>query len=240
MQVLLIEDNDMITEPLIDGLGRYGFSVERVTTGADALRATPGEMVLLDLGLPDMDGIDVCRQLRQSSEVPIIMLTARGEEADRIVGLEIGADDYLTKPFSLRELVARMRAVARRTRSTPGRPAPAPTPAPQVLSLSATHSVSELRLDRRARQVQVNTQLITLTPKEFDLLALLSQDPGAVYSRSQILRSVWGTDFFGSTKTLDFHVATLRRKLGDPTMIETVRGVGYRLSVYASVPVPSP
>ncbi|MEU0517588.1 response regulator transcription factor [Streptosporangium sp. NPDC006007] len=236
MQVLLIEDNDMITEPLIDGLTRYGFTVERVTTGADALRATPGEMVLLDLGLPDMDGIDVCRQLRQSSEVPIIMLTARGEEVDRIVGLEMGADDYLTKPFSLRELVARMRAVARRTRSALVHS----TPAPQGLSLGAAKSVNELVLDRRARQVQVNSQLVTLTPKEFDLLALLCQDPGAVYSRSQILRSVWGSDFFGSTKTLDFHVATLRRKLGDPTMIETVRGVGYRLSVYASVPFSSP
>ncbi|MFJ5224415.1 response regulator transcription factor [Streptomyces sp. NPDC088400] len=227
MQVLLVEDDVSIAEPLRDGLARYGFTAHWVRTGAAALDAPPGEMVLLDLGLPDMDGIDVCRRLRQVSDVPIIMLTARGTEADRVVGLELGADDYLAKPFSLRELVARIRAVTRRTVAVsvtdPDRAAlgAAPEDAVQVLG--------DLRIDRRTRQVQLGGKPITLAPKEFDLLALLAEDPGAVCSRQQILGSVWDPNFFGPTKTLDVHIAALRRKLGDPGRIETLRRVGFRL-----------
>jgi DNA-binding response OmpR family regulator len=220
LRVLLVEDDVSIAEPLADGLVRYGFTVERVGTGAAALDASHGEMVLLDLGLPDMDGIDVCRRLREVSDVPIIMLTARGTETDRVVGLELGADDYLAKPFSLRELVARMRAVSRRTtgRGFAG-----------AGSEESAQVVGDLRIDRRTRQVQVAGEPVTLTPKEFDLLALLAEDPGAVCPRQRILSSVWGPDFFGLTKTLDVHIAGLRRKLGGPRRIETLRGVGFRL-----------
>ncbi|MGO4759217.1 response regulator transcription factor, partial [Streptomyces sp. 2MCAF27] len=181
--------------------------------------------VLLDLGLPDMDGIDVCRGIRQVSDVPIIMLTARGEEADRVLGLELGADDYLAKPFSIRELIARIRAVTRRT----GRAEPplADRPAPSAVPLPAPPLV----VDRRTRQVWVGEALISLTPKEFELLALLTEDPGAVYSRQQILDQVWDPHFHGPTKTLDVHIAALRRKLGDPAWIQTLRGVGFRLAV---------
>ncbi|MER7546380.1 response regulator transcription factor [Actinomadura sp.] len=221
MRVLLVEDDASIAEPLADGLVRYGFTVERVGTGAAALDAAHGEMVLLDLGLPDMDGIDVCRRLREVSDVPIIMLTARGTETDRVVGLELGADDYLAKPFSLRELVARMRAVGRRTRGRERAGAAAAEESPQT--------VGDLRIDRRTRQVRVAGKAVTLTPKEFDLLVLLAEDPGAVCPRQRILSSVWGPDFFGLSKTLDVHIAGLRRKLGDPGRIETLRGVGFRL-----------
>ncbi|MEV8021491.1 response regulator transcription factor [Streptomyces sp. NPDC086554] len=232
MRVLLVEDDETIAEPLADGLGRYGFTVTRCATGAEALSTPPGDFVLLDLGLPDMDGIDVCRGLRQVSPVPIIMLTARGGEADRIVGLELGADDYLGKPFSLRELVARMRAVTRRTAApaqastaVPVRAqAPAPVPAPPGPLVAGP-----LTVDRRTRHVHMAGEVVALTPKEFDLLALLMQDPGAVFPRRLLLEAVWEADFFGSTKTLDVHVAALRRKLGDSAWIETVRGVGFRL-----------
>ncbi|SDH02625.1 DNA-binding response regulator, OmpR family, contains REC and winged-helix (wHTH) domain [Sinosporangium album] len=235
MRVLLVEDNESITEPLVDGLSQYGFTVHQSRTGADALRAPLGDIVLLDLGLPDMDGIDVCRQLRRNSEIPIIILSARGEETDRVVGLEIGADDYVAKPFSLRELVARMRAVTRRTRTTA-----APAPAEEVPAPSGARILGELVIDRRTRQVQVRGHFVALTPKEFDLLALLSEDPGAVCPREHILRNVWDPNFFGSTKTLDFHIATLRRKLGNPTWIRTVRGVGFSLVVPASSPPGQP
>ncbi|MEV7427914.1 response regulator transcription factor [Streptomyces sp. NPDC091212] len=249
MQVLLVEDDASIAEPLVDGLARYGFAMRWVRTGADALDAPCGEMVLLDLGLPDMDGIDVCRQLRQRSAVPIIMLTARGAETDRVVGLEIGADDYLAKPFSMRELVARIRAVTRRTSMAPPEPlAPAGgavvatgsvvgagtvVGAGSVVATGSVQRVGNLSIDRRTRQVTVAGQPVMLAPKEFDLLALLAEDPGAVCSRQRILGAVWDPHFFGPTKTLDVHIAALRRKLGDPRRIETLRGVGFRLSVGA-------
>ncbi|MEU7904568.1 response regulator transcription factor [Actinoplanes sp. NPDC049118] len=220
MDVLLVEDDDTIAEPLIAGLARYGFTVERVRTGRAALTAAPADMVLLDLGLPDMDGIDVCRQLRGGSAIPIIMITARGEEIERVVGLELGADDYLSKPFGLRELVARIRAVARRTAPASG--APGQPGAEQVLG--------NVRIDRRTRQVHVHKVLVALSPKEFDLLAVLAEDPGAVYSRQHLLDTVWDPHYFGPTKTLDVHVAALRRKLGAPALIETLRGVGFRLT----------
>jgi two-component system response regulator RegX3 len=216
MRVLLVEDDDTIAEPLTAGLERHGFQVSRARTGAEALAAPPHEVVLLDLGLPDMDGIDVCRRLRAASAVPIIVVTARSEEVDRVLGLELGADDYVVKPFGFRELVARIRAVTRRAR-----PAAGPAEVPQRLGT--------LELDRRQRRVRLNGAEVTLTAKEFDLLTLLAEDPGAVYTRDQILEQVWDPHWFGPTKTLDVHVASLRKKLGDPGWIETVRGVGFRL-----------
>ena len=214
--MLLVEDDDAIAEPLAAGLGRHGFAVSRARTGAEALTAPPHDLVLLDLGLPDMDGIDVCRRLRAASTVPIIVVTARSEEVDRVLGLELGADDYVVKPFGFRELVARIRAVTRRTR-----PTTSPTEGPQ--------RVGRLELDRRQRQVRLDGAAVPLTAKEFDLLALLAEDPGAVLERQQILEQVWDPHWFGPTKTLDVHVASLRKKLGDPGWIETVRGVGFRL-----------
>ncbi|MFJ4537911.1 response regulator transcription factor [Streptomyces tibetensis] len=262
LRVLLIEDDETIAEPLTEGLGHFGLTVDHVATGTDGLRGPYNDVVLLDLGLPDMDGIDVCRGIRQVSDVPIVILSARGEEADRVLGLELGADDYLAKPFSVRELVARVRAVTRRTqrthqafpeapgtRSTPEpppyepAPAPAPEPAP-ALSYEPPATTSydpapdpaqdpgPLVVDRRTRQVWVGDAPVLLTPKEFDLLALLSEDPGAVYSRQQILDRVWDPHYDGPTKTLDVHVAALRRKLGHPAWIRTLRGVGFRLSVH--------
>jgi DNA-binding response OmpR family regulator len=216
MRVLLVEDDDAIAEPLTSGLGRHGFQVSAVRTGAEALAAPSHDVVLLDLGLPDMDGIDVCRRLRAASAVPIIVITARSEEVDRVLGLELGADDYVVKPFGFRELVARIRAVTRRAQ-------------PQAGAAEAPQRLGPLELDRRQRLVRLNGAEVVLTAKEFDLLALLAEDPGAVYTRDQILEQVWDPHWFGPTKTLDVHVASLRKKLGDPGWIETVRGVGFRL-----------
>jgi two-component system, OmpR family, response regulator RegX3 len=218
MRVLLVEDDDSIADPLTSGLGRHGFQVSRARTGAEALAAAPHDVVLLDLGLPDMDGMDVCRRLRATSAVPIIVVTARSEEVDRVVGLELGADDYVVKPFGFRELVARIRAVTRRAR-----PAAGPAEGPQQLG--------PLELDRRQRLVRLDGVEVALTAKEFDLLALLAEDPGAVFARDRILEEVWDPHWFGPTKTLDVHVASLRKKLSDPGWIETVRGVGFRLVV---------
>ena len=215
MKILLVEDEDAIAEPLADGLRREGFDVERVATGGAALEAGAADVVLLDLRLPDMDGLDVCRRLRERSDVPIIVVTARGEEADRVVGLELGADDYVVKPFGLRELIARIRAVRRRgaLRGAAAEPL----------------RVGRLAVDERARRVTLDHQTLELTPKEFELLAALARDPGAAVSRRRLLEEVWETSWYGSSKTIDVHVASLRRKLGDPTWIETVRGVGFRL-----------
>jgi DNA-binding response OmpR family regulator len=219
MRVLLVEDDESIAEPLIDGLARYGIIADHVATGAAALAAAPHDMVLLDLGLPDIDGIEVCRQLRRTGDVPMIMLTARGDEADRVLGLELGADDYLAKPFSVRELVARMRAVGRRVRT-----APADNP---------IRTYGPLAIDTRSRQIRLHGVPVQLAPKEYDLLVLLAADPGAVVDRRHILETVWEPNFFGPGKTLDFHVASLRRKLGDAGWIENRRGVGFRLVVPA-------
>jgi DNA-binding response OmpR family regulator len=217
VRVLLVEDDESIAEPLVDGLARYGIRADHVTTGAAALAAPPADMVLLDLGLPDIDGIEVCRQLRRTGDVPLIMLTARGDEADRVLGLELGADDYLPKPFSVRELVARMRAVGRRTR-----PAAGP-------GSSQVRQLGPLTIDHRTREARLDGAPVALAPKEYDLLMLLAADPGAVVDRRRILETVWEPNFFGRGKTLDFHVASLRRKLGDPRWIENRRGVGFRL-----------
>jgi two-component system response regulator RegX3 len=214
VRVLIVEDEDSIAEPLAEGLRREGFDVVRAATGADALEAGDVDVVLLDLRLPDMDGLDVCRRIRERSAVPIIVVTARGEEADRVVGLELGADDYVVKPFGIRELIARIRAVTRRTKG--------------VLDDSLLRA-GELEVDLRARRVRVEGKDLELTPKEFDLLAALARDPGAAISRRRLLEEVWETSWYGSTKTIDVHVAALRRKLGDPAWIQTVRGVGFRL-----------
>ncbi len=214
MRVLIVEDERSIAEPLAEGLRREGFEVEWTATGAAALEADEPDVVLLDLRLPDMDGLDVCRSIRARSDVPIIIVTARGEEPDRVVGLELGADDYVVKPFGLRELIARIRAVTRR-----GRTAPADGPV----------QVGELEVDPRARRVRLSGHELDLTPKEFDVLAMLARDPGAVVSRRRLLDEVWETSWYGSTRTIDVHVAALRRKLGDAGWIETVRGVGFRL-----------
>jgi two-component system, OmpR family, response regulator RegX3 len=218
MRVLVVEDDHAIAEPMVEGLRREGFAVSWVGTGAEALAAASPDLVLLDLGLPDMDGYGVCRQLRSASSVPIIIVTARGSEVDKVVGLELGADDYLVKPFGLRELVARIRAVLRRTEIQPASP---PVDGPQELGV--------LVIDRRTRRVTVGGEERGLTPKEFDLLSLLAEDPGAVVTRQQILEEVWDPHWYGPTKTVDVHVASLRRKLGHPEWIETVRGVGLRL-----------
>jgi len=245
MRVLIVEDDDAIATPLAKGLEREGLSVDRVETGADALErsaAASFDVVLLDLGLPDRDGFDVCRELRARSDVPIIVVTARSEEVDRVVGLELGADDYIVKPFGLRELVARIRAVVRRRT-----PAAADDTAPlngngngngHGPDHGSVHAVSvvevgALTVDRRTRRVTVDDDLVALTPKEFDLLAFLADDAGAVRPRQELLENVWDPHWYGPTKTLDVHVASLRKKLGDPGWIETVRGVGFRLRARA-------
>jgi two-component system, OmpR family, response regulator RegX3 len=215
VQVLLVEDDDAIAEPLARGLEREGFTVARVATGGDALEVEPPDLILLDLGLPDIDGYDVCRRIRARSDVPIIVITARGDEVDRVVGLELGADDYIVKPFGFRELVARIRAVTRRTGPTPGS------------AVILRHG--QLEVDTRSRKVLLDGESVDLTRKEFDLLALLASDPGATRTRDEILETVWDAHWYGPTKTLDVHVASLRKKLGDPTLVETVRGVGFRL-----------
>jgi two-component system, OmpR family, response regulator RegX3 len=217
MHLLVVEDEDAIAEPLVEGLRSEGFEVTRVANGRDALEAPPVDLVLLDVRLPDIDGFQVCRELRARSDVPIIMLTAKGEEIDRVVGLELGADDYVVKPFGLRELVARIRAVTRRG-------------APRVGAREAI-VVGGLVIDVPARRASLDERELSLTVKEFDLLALLAAEPGVVVERPRILREVWNTSWYGSSKTVDVHVASLRKKLGDPSLVETVRGVGLRLRV---------
>jgi DNA-binding response OmpR family regulator len=214
MHLLVVEDDDAIGVPLERGLERAGLSVTRVRNGSEALAVTDVDLVLLDLGLPDLDGYEVCRQLRSRSAVPIIVVTARGDESDRVLGLELGADDYVVKPFGLRELIARVRAVARRSVSA---------------DLEPPRRIGNLVIDRRARRVFVGDNEVVLTPKEFDLLACLAEDPGAVIPRQRIMDDVWDPHWYGPTKTLDVHVASVRKKLGDPGYIRTVRGVGFCL-----------
>ena len=221
MHLLVVEDDEAIAVPLVRGLERSGYEVTHVATGRAALDAVGVgggvgggvDLVLLDLGLPDLDGYEVCRRLRAASGVPVIVVTARGDEGDRVLGLELGADDYVVKPFGIRELVARVRAVSRRTVPEPAGP----------------QRVGALEIDRRTRRVAVGGHEVALAPKEFELLALLADDPGAVVGRAEIMDEVWDPHWYGPTKTLDVHVASLRRKLGDPRWIETVRGVGFRL-----------
>jgi len=216
VRLLLVEDDPTISDPLLEGLRREGFEVELAATGAAALAAGPVDLVLLDLGLPDLEGRVVCQELRASSNVPIIVVTARSDEIDRVVLLELGADDYVVKPFGFRELVARIRAVLRRV----GQPEAATGDTEAV-------TVGALVIDRRRHVVSFDDEPIAVTPKEYDLLLCLALDAGAVKTREQLMREVWDEHWWGSTKTLDVHIASLRRKL-TPDVIETVRSVGYR------------
>jgi DNA-binding response OmpR family regulator len=214
--VLLVEDEHSIGSMTRGYLERSGWRVVWVRSGEEALAELGRHqvrIVILDIRLPGIDGFDVARLVRTRSDVPILMLTARDEEPDRVAGLELGADDYLTKPFSPRELVARMKAVLRRT---DGRSAE------EVLTLA------DVELNRNAREVAVDGQPVELTTKEFDLLATLLENPGIVVSRDQLLDRVWGMTYPGGTRTVDVHVAQLRRKLGRPELIRTVRGAGYK------------
>jgi two-component system response regulator RegX3 len=223
--ILLVEDEESITAPLSEALSREGFEPVIAGTAAEALElaaARSPDLVLLDLGLPDGSGLDVCRELRSRSSVPIIMVTARGEETDRVVGLEVGADDYVVKPFSAREVIARIRAVLRRTAAPPSAP------------LSEVVELGDVRVDRARRSASFKGEPLELSRKEFDLLQLLVDNAGTVVTRERLIDEVWDTNWFGSTKTLDVHVSALRKKLGDdpttPRYIHTVRGVGFRFA----------
>jgi DNA-binding response OmpR family regulator len=215
---VVIEDDEAISALVGTYLEAAGFEVVRENTGAgglDAVDRRQPRFVVLDLGLPDVDGFELCRRLRGGADVPILILTARDEEADRVIGLELGADDYLTKPFSPRELVARVRAVLRR--AEPGSPE------------SPVLEVGELRVDLRARSATFAGSQLALRTLEFELLAELARNAGRVVKRDWLLDRVWGLSFAGGTRTVDVHVAQLRKKLGRPELIQTVRGIGYRL-----------
>jgi DNA-binding response OmpR family regulator len=210
--VLIVEDDASIAAQLVKGLTRGGYRVDHVLTGHDALVWGQADVVLLDLELPDVDGVQVCRKLRERSGAAIIVVTAHGEEPDRVMALDAGADDYLVKPFGLAELQARIRAVLRRVR-----------PGGDVVKHGP------LVVDIRTRRVTVSGAEIVLTPKEFDILEILAADPGRVVGRQEILESAWDAHWYGPTKVLDVHMASLRRKLGMPGLIETVYGRGFRL-----------
>ncbi len=226
MHVLVVEDDASIARSLVDSLEGSGFTVTHAADGQTAVdvdfgRPESPSVVLLDLGLPDIDGYDVCRAIRAESDVPIIVLTARGEELDRVLGLELGADDYVVKPFGFRELVARIRAVTRRYRTDPE----------SVDVGEAQIVVGPLMIDRRTHRVTLDEVEIALTPKEFELLTFLAEDAGAVRTRTDIIEHVWDANWFGPTKTVDAHVAGIRKKLGRPEWVMAVRGVGFRLEV---------
>ncbi len=236
MRVLLVEDDDRVAAALTDLLRRHGVVVSRAATGQEALAGHDVDLVLLDLGLPDMDGAAVCRALRRSSAVPIIAVTARGEERDRVLLLRTGVDDYVVKPYSSAELLARIEAVVRRTRRGPA--APPPRPAVSAPGRGRLR-VGPLDIDPDSRRVTVHGTELQLSRKEFDILLVLARAGGAVCTRETLLDQVWGATLFGSTRTLDVHIATLRAKLAESAadgadgadLIETVRGVGHRLRV---------
>jgi len=210
--VLIVEDDASIAAQLVKGLTRGGYQVDHVMTGQDALQWGDPDVVLLDLELPDLDGVQVCRKMRERTNAAIIVVTAHGEEPDRVMALDAGADDYLVKPFGLAELQARIRAVLRRVR-----------PGGDVVKHGP------LVVDIRTRRVTVSGSEIVVTPKEFDILEILAADPGRVVTRQEILESAWDAHWYGPTKVLDVHMASLRRKLGVPGLIETVYGRGFRL-----------
>ena len=222
-EILLVEDETAITEPLAEALEREGFGARVAGTAADALRLaseSPPDLVLLDIGLPDGSGLDVCRELRRDSDVPVIMLTARSSEADRVAGLELGADDYVVKPFSAREVTARVRAVLRRA-------APSAGPGERT-------QIGEVILDPAKHEATLAGEPLDLSRKEYELLRALMERAGTVITRQALIEDVWDMNWFGSTKTLDVHMSGLRKKLGDdasdPRYIHTVRGVGFRFS----------
>ena len=223
--ILLVEDERTITEPLAEALEREGFNAAVAGTAAEAMETAASrdpDLVLLDIGLPDGSGLDVCRELRKQSQVPIIMLTARGAEADRVSGLELGADDYIVKPFSAREVMARVRAVLRRATATPSGDDGGPL------------RIGDVTLDTAKHEARLGDEPIELSRKEFELLRVLMESAGSVLTREALIDEVWDMNWFGSTKTLDVHVSGLRKKLGDdprePRYIHTVRGVGFRFS----------
>ncbi|MFF3911452.1 response regulator transcription factor [Streptomyces sp. NPDC001848] len=210
----MVEDDGEDAEPLIKGLQRHGHEVRLVQTGAEALKSYDrADMMLLDFELPDLDGLEVCRRIRSTSTVPVIAITARGTELDRVLGLQSGADDYLVKPYGFRELMARMEAVMRRVK--------AHEVTPSVISNGG------LRINATTRQVCLDGRRIDLTRKEFDLLYLLASQPNTVFPRKRIMQEVWGGDW--SRRTIDTHVSSLRNKLGNKDWILTVRGVGFQL-----------
>lgn len=218
VDVLLVEDDHAIAQSVIDGLADSAIHATHVTNGRDAIELAKNgqfECVLLDLGLPDIDGTEVCRAIRATSPIPIIVLSARSTELDRVLALEIGADDYLVKPFGMRELIARIRAIHRRLDS-----AVAPVEVPLTFG--------DLVIDGRKQQVSVAGEIIHLTPKEFEILSYLAADPGAVCRRSDIIRDIWDTNWVGGSKSLDAHIAAIRKKLGSPDWIQSVHGVGFR------------
>ena len=224
-RILLIEDEESISEPLERALGREGFDVSVAATAAEGrerFRDDRPDLVLLDVMLPDGDGRDVLREIRGMSRTPVVMLTARGEELERVLGLELGADDYVTKPFSSAELAARVRAVLRRAE------------APAADAESAVLEAGDVRMELERHEASLGGKPLELTVKEYELLRMLLEHAGRVVTREQLIREVWDTSWFGSTKTLDVHVSALRRKLGDdpadPRYISTVRGVGFRLA----------
>ena len=213
---LVVEDEDSIASLVRSYLERDGFTIVRARSGEEALKElerNPVRVVVLDIGLPDIDGFDVCSRIREHSRVPVVMLTARDEEPDRVTGLELGADDYVTKPFSPRELLARVKAVLRRTEAWLDEP---------------ELSLADVVVRRDAREATVAGVPVELTTKEFDLLTILLGNPDRVLTRELLLDRVWGLAFPGGTRTVDMHVASLRRKLGRPELIRTVRGAGYK------------
>jgi DNA-binding response OmpR family regulator len=223
LRVLVVEDTAEFRDLIADQLEAEGFRVEAVADGeraVDAARSGHPDVIVLDLGLPGIDGVEVCRRIRTFSEAYIVMLTGRDDEVDKLIGLSVGADDYMTKPFSARELVARVRAMLRRPRA-------APEAAPQ------RRRIADLVIDPDAREVLVGGRRVDLTRTEFDLLDALSANPKLVLTRRQLMERVWGVDWFGEGHVVDVHVSSLRRKIGDdpqePRYIRTVRGVGYRL-----------
>ena len=225
-KILIVEDEASFSEALEFLLGKEGFSVVLADNGADAIRKFDQggiDLVLLDLMLPEISGTEVCRQIRAKSRVPIIMLTAKDSEVDKVVGLEIGADDYVTKPYSSRELVARIRAVLRRNG------------AEGIESEPGVMTVSGIRMDVDRHQVSVNGIPVSLPLKEFELLEFLMRNAGRVLTRMQLIDRVWGSDYVGDTKTLDVHIKRLRAKIendpANPTLIQTVRGLGYKMEL---------
>ncbi len=223
--ILLVEDERAITEPLAEALERDGLDAAVAGTATEAMEKAASadpDLVLLDIGLPDGSGLDVCRELRKRSQVPIIMLTARGSEADRVAGLELGADDYIVKPFSAREVIARVRAVLRRSAAAPSGGDGEPI------------TIGDLRLDTAKHEARLAGEPVELSRKEFELLRVLMESSGSVLTREALIDEVWDMNWFGSTKTLDVHVSGLRKKLDDdpkePRYIHTVRGVGFRFS----------
>jgi two-component system response regulator RegX3 len=232
ISVLIVEDEESFIEALESGLSREGFKVTVARDGAEALEIFEGvalDLILLDVMLPKMSGIDVCREIRAKSNVPIIMVTAKGAEIDTVVGLEVGADDYITKPYRLRELVARMRAVLRR------RSGGEPEPAVASGSASDLIEIGDVSLDHERHEVTIRGEAVKLPLKEFELLAILLENAGRVLTRDILIDRVWGSDYVGDTKTLDVHVKRLRSKVeldpADPQSIVTIRGLGYKFEV---------